>query len=208
MSDLSYLHPQLRPLAVPVSDLTPDPRNARKRDERALEALKESIKSKGFRSTIIVQKNEDGELIIRAGNGRHQAMTELGHSHIPALVFEEGDEDAIAFAIADNRTAELAEWDFDVLSEHLTALEGELEGVGFTADEVDVLLANNSWGDLGLPDDTAVTADEDAESVPGPRHEREPPKIVVTLQDVTCRVALLRRIKEVLAEEFKGKATV
>jgi len=139
MSDqnLDYLHPQLRPLAVRVDSLTPDPRNARRRDQRAIDALKASIRSKGFRSAIVVQKTDDGELIIRAGNGRHQAMVELGYEYIPALVFEEGDEDAIAFAIADNRTAELAEWDFEVLSEHLSYLENnsDLSALGWTDEE-------------------------------------------------------------------------
>ena len=142
-ADLSYLHPQLQPLAVPVASLIPDPANARKRDSRAIEALKSSIESRGFRSIIIVQKNEAGELIIRAGNGRHQAMTELGYSHIPALVFEEGDDEAVAFAIADNRTAELAEWDFEELSKHLSTLGDigvDMNDLGWKDYEVENLL--------------------------------------------------------------------
>lgn len=151
MSDLSYMHPQLRPLAVPVADLVPDPRNARRRDERALSALKASIESNGFRSVIIVQKDASGQHIIRAGNGRHQAVTELGYSHIPALVFEEGDDAAVEFAIADNRTAELAEWDFEVLGKHLEELgkadEFDIEKLGFTDNEIGLLTTENLWED-------------------------------------------------------------
>ena len=204
--DLDYLHPQLRPLAVAVADLTPDPKNARKRDERALRELKASIQSAGFRSVIIAQKDASGALIIRAGNGRHQAMTELGYDYIPALVFEEDDVDAVAFAIADNRTAELAEWDFDILAEHLTAFDdaGTLDGLGFSSDEVSTLLANNEWEDYDLE-----TATETVEADAGEaRHEREGVKLTINVTDVTARVAILKRIKQVLSEEFEGKASL
>lgn len=210
-TNLDYLHPQLRPLAVKVADLTPDPRNARKRDRRALDALKASIESKGFRSTIIVQKNEAGELIIRAGNGRHQAMTELGYEYIPALIFEEGDEDAIAFAIADNRTAELAEWDFEALGEHLGALDdADLPGVGFSKDEVDTLLANNDWGgfDFDEEDDAPRPDPAEAGENNGPKHEQETPKIVIKVVDVTARVELLKAVKALIDSEFEGRAKV
>ncbi len=141
---LSHLHPQLRPLAVPVNSLTPDPLNARKRDEKAMETLKASIKDRGFRSVIIVQRNAKGQAIIRAGNGRHQACKELGITHIPALVFEEGDDEAVAFALADNRTAELAEWDLDNLKINLESLQStdiSLDMLGFKGLDLDSLIS-------------------------------------------------------------------
>lgn len=210
-ADLSYLHPQLRPLAVPMADLIPDPKNARVRPREAIEYLKGSIGERGFRSVLIVQKNAEGKLIIRVGNGRYQAMSELGYQYIPALVFEEGDDDAVKHAIADNRTAELAGWDFAVLGEHLSTFDDvDLATVGFTKDEVSTLLANNDWGGLELddtPDEVSdQTAPEDGEDVGGPKHEREAPKIVVKILDATCRVELLRAIKAIVEEQYKGRA--
>lgn len=159
--NLDYLHPQLRPLAVPVADLTPDPNNARRRDKRAIEALKKSIKQGGFRSTIIVQQNAEGELIIRAGNGRCQAMRELGYEYIPALIYQEGDEEAIAHAIADNRTAELAEWDFKALNENLALLEDSfsLDDLGWTEDERGELNIFTLDGQEDFPE-TATSSEE------------------------------------------------
>jgi len=153
---LSYMHPQLRPLAVPVDSLTPDPKNARKRDRRAVEAIKASIESRGFRSIIVVQKNAAGDLIIRAGNGRYQAAVELGLPMIPALVFEEGDSEAVAYAIADNRTAELAEWDWDNLSAALSGTDVDWGEMHLFEDHELSLLTASDWE----PPEPDLDADE------------------------------------------------
>jgi len=135
-----------------------------------MDALKASIATGGFRSTIVVQKTKLGELVIRAGNGRHQAMKELGYEYIPALVYEEDDKEAIAYAIADNRTAELAEWDFEQLVSLLE--DGAVNTddlVGFEEHEVqnlldaDFSLSTDDTGDDeedGGPTDPNTTLDD------------------------------------------------
>jgi len=136
MGNLSYIHPELRGLAIEVSKLTLDPKNARKHDRRNLDAIKASLVKFGMRQPIVVQRAGDA-LIVRAGNGRLQVAKELGWSHLPAVVFDENDDEAIAYAIADNRTAELAEWDWDVLTEHLLTQQEmgqDLEMLGFDSE--------------------------------------------------------------------------
>ena len=63
-----------------------------------------------------------------------------------------GDEEAASLSIALNRTAELAEWDFEKLAETLPKIKNH-EVVGFSADELNALLANAGWE--GFDDSTA-----------------------------------------------------
>ena len=65
--DLSYIHPDLRALAVPLDTLTPDPRNARKHSATNLEAIRVSLVRWGMREPIVVQRGSNGSMII--GNG-------------------------------------------------------------------------------------------------------------------------------------------
>jgi hypothetical protein len=130
---LSKIIKQLQNLAVPIDSLTPDPANARRHPERNIAAIVASLKRFGQRTPIVVQ--EEG-LIVRAGNGRLAAAEQLGWTEIAAVIVPEGDVEATAFAIADNRTAELAIWDSPALEALLGALADDLEGTGFTDDDL------------------------------------------------------------------------
>ncbi len=143
--DLSYIHPTLRPMAVPIADLTFDPKNARKHDSRNLEAIKASLKKFGMRQPIVVQ-SKAGEMVVRAGNGRLAVAKQLGWTHLPATIYDESDDEAIAYALADNRTAELAEWDFENLAGALTDLQDnfDLNGFGWSDDELSFLLSDDA----------------------------------------------------------------
>jgi len=203
-NDLSYIHESLKHLAIPVADLTPDPKNARKHDRRNLDAIKASLEKFGMRQPIIVQKQG---MIVRAGNGRLQVAQELGWSHLPALVVDESEAEAVAFAIADNRTAELAEWDWEVLKENLQLLQdGSLETplVGFSEDEVAVLFTNNDWE--GLTDAELERPSEEGGSTA--KHEQNEVVISVKVTDPTARVDLLKALKRLVADEFQGRAVV
>jgi site-specific DNA-methyltransferase (adenine-specific) len=112
----------LRSLAFPLNELVADPRNARTHDERNLRAIEHSLRAFGWRSVIVAHK---ATRQILAGNARAVAATRLGWTHAP-VVFVDGDRaSSISFAIADNRTAELAEWDETVLRELLAELDGD-----------------------------------------------------------------------------------
>lgn len=129
----------LRHLAVPVDSLVLDPANARKHDKRNIEAIKGSLRRFGQRSPIVVQRNG---MIVRAGNGRVEAARELGWTEIAAVVVDEDNLSATQFAIADNRTAELATWDDDILAELLGQMdEHDLPDMGFDAADLQRLLS-------------------------------------------------------------------
>lgn len=132
-----------------VTDLTFDPHNARKHPEQNLSALRASLKEFGQRKPIVI----DSAGVVVAGNGTLQAAIELGWSTIEAVeVPADWDERKIAaFALADNRTAELAQWDARELLDQLEQLEDfDMNAFGFDA-----------WQ---KPEDTSATDGEPIES--------------------------------------------
>jgi hypothetical protein len=81
--------------------------------------------------------------IVRAGNGTLEAARRLGWDTVAVVETELNGVEATAYAIADNRTAELAEWDDDVLAATLNSLaieDGLLDAAGFDEDELEKLL--------------------------------------------------------------------
>jgi hypothetical protein len=122
----------LRIETVSINSLTLDPSNARKHDSKNLKAIASSLEKFGLRTPIVVTPDS----IVVAGNGRLEAAKSLGWTEIVVARTPIGwTWDQIkAFAIADNRTAELAEWDDKILAEQLLELDAhgwELEEIGF-----------------------------------------------------------------------------
>ena len=113
---------QLQPLAFRVGDLTPDPKNARRHPHRNLEAIKASLQIYGQRKPLVVRR--DG-FVVEAGNGTLAAAKALGWTHVAAVLVDDDPLTATGYAIADNRTAELAEWDEQALSALLADLQAE-----------------------------------------------------------------------------------
>src|SRR5262245_26359492 len=106
--DLSHIVKALRPLAVPCAGLVLDPANARLHSEANLDAIRGSLAVYGQRKPIVVRRA--GRVVI-AGNGTLEALRSLGKTHVAAVLVDDDAATAAGFAIADNRTAELAEWD-------------------------------------------------------------------------------------------------
>jgi site-specific DNA-methyltransferase (adenine-specific) len=108
-----------------IADLTPDPKNARQHDAKNLKAIEGSLTQFGQRKPIVI--TEAG--VIVAGNGTVTAAKSLGWETIEAVrVPADWTQDQVkAFALADNRTAELAAWQPEVLASQLI----ELEAAGF-----------------------------------------------------------------------------
>jgi len=123
--DLSYIAEPLRPLVVPIDSLHLDPANARKHSGENLAAIGGSLAQFTQVKPVVVQ--QQGR-IVRAGNGTWQTMKREGREYIAAVVMPWDDLQAAAFGIADNRTAELAEWDEEVLAELLQSFPSDLEG--------------------------------------------------------------------------------
>ncbi len=119
---------------VALGSISPDPANTRKHSRRNLDAIKASLRRFGQQKPIVV----DAKGIVLAGNGTLAAATELGWSEIQIVRTALAGVDATAFGIADNRSAELAEWD-EKLGDVLAALKAEdfpLPEIGF--DEADL----------------------------------------------------------------------
>jgi DNA modification methylase len=111
-----------------LADITPYERNPRKNDE-AVKYVAESIKQFGFKVPIVIDK--DG--IIVAGHTRYKAAKKLNLGEVPCIVADDlTDEQVKAFRLADNKVAEKAEWDFDLLDIELDdILEIDMESLGF-----------------------------------------------------------------------------
>lgn len=122
---------------VPIARLHANPANPRKNDE-AVPHVAASLKRFGWRQPLVART--DGELI--AGHTRLKAAVELGFKEVPVAWFDGSAIEAAAYGIADNRTAEYAEWDDAALAELLVELRAEdaLDGVGFSEADVDALL--------------------------------------------------------------------
>lgn len=127
---------------VPLTDLTPDPQNVRTHDAKNLEAIKNSLNAFGQRKPIVTAKGNDGSLVVIAGNGTLEAAKALGWTTIEiAEVPDDWDADkARAYAIADNRSAELADWDQTALTSALLDLDAvgwDMKTLGFDPSTLD-----------------------------------------------------------------------
>lgn len=120
--------------AVSVSELKDYENNPRK-NKKAVAAVAESIRQFGFKNPIIIDKNG----VIIAGHTRKAAAQKLGLETVPCIVADDlTPEQAAAFRLADNKTGELAEWDFDKLAEEVKALADfsvDLSAFGFDLSE-------------------------------------------------------------------------
>jgi ParB-like chromosome segregation protein Spo0J len=156
---------QLHNLLVPISSLHEDPDNARAHDERNTRSIAESYSTFGQQKPIIC----DALGRVIAGNGQLEAARDmLGWTHIACIRFDDEDEaKQMAFALADNKTAELATWNFSNLSETLAQLQNDqelLDATGFAEFEIEPLLAAD-WspttqdGSSGEGDDGNAQAD-------------------------------------------------
>lgn len=125
---------------VPIESLTLDPKNARKHPDRNLDAVKSSLESFGQQKPIVV--TEEG--LVIAGNGTLEAARALGWKKIAVVRTKLDEMKAAAYALADNRTSELAEWDWGVLGDtmrELQELDVDLGSLGWSEDEIENLLA-------------------------------------------------------------------
>lgn len=101
-----------------LSDIRPYEKNPRKNDE-AVKYVAESIKQFGFKVPIVIDSNG----VIVAGHTRYKAAKKLNLKEVPCIVADDLTEEQVkAFRLADNKVAEKAEWDFELLSDELDDL--------------------------------------------------------------------------------------
>ena len=115
-----------------INDLKPYEKNPRKNDE-AVKYVAESIKQFGFKVPIVIDKDH----VIVAGHTRWKAAKKLGLSEVPCIIADDLTEEQIkAFRLADNKVAEKAEWDFELLAEELDDLfDFDMSVFGFEDEE-------------------------------------------------------------------------
>ena len=156
----------MKPKKVKIGDLVLDPANARKHSPRNIKAIAASLQRFGQQKPIVVDKSN----VVRAGNGQLQAAIELGWDEIEVVVTSLTGAEAAAYAIADNRTAELAEWDDPVLKATLEALADEdralLDACGYTEEELDALVTGEE-----VADGDGTTGEITEDEVPEPPAE-------------------------------------
>jgi DNA modification methylase len=128
-----------------TNSISPNPRNARTHSEKQISQIAASIREFGFVGAIIV--NRDG--MILAGHGRYMAAKLLNLKSVPTITLDYlTKEQQRAYILADNRIAEKAGWDSDILKielEELTTLDltFDIDITGFETAEID-LLADDS----------------------------------------------------------------
>ena len=142
-----------------INRVKPYENNPRINDD-AVDAVAASIREFGFRQPIVV----DTEGVIIVGHTRYKAALKLGMEKVPVHVAKDLYPEQIrAYRIADNKTAELAEWNYDLLPIELSQL-GEagfdLQLLGFDADELAQLLDPGVKDGLTDPDDVPEPPDE------------------------------------------------
>jgi ParB-like chromosome segregation protein Spo0J len=126
----------LKALYVAIDSIFIDPSNAMTHDEANLSAIKGSLARFGQQKPIVVDKNN----VVRAGNGTLQAAKALGWDKIWVAKSALEGAEMTAYALADNRTAQLAKWDDEVLGKTLQSLreiDFPLTEIGFDTSSLD-----------------------------------------------------------------------
>lgn len=155
-----------------IDRVRPYPNNPRK-NKKAVAAVAKSIREFGFKVPIVV----DTEGVIITGHTRREAAISLGMKTVPVIVADDLTEQQVkAFRLADNKVAEIAEWDDDALQEELASLDAAALGIDMS--------------DLGFSIDDAPTADDFSEDFSLPDGQRP--------EMCTCTFTLHYRQKELI----------
>lgn len=144
---------ELAPLAIPIGNVTPHPRNVRQGD---VGAISESLRHHGQYRPIVVHKSTGH---ILAGNHTYKAAKSLGWKQIAATYIDCDDDQALRILLVDNRANDLANYDDSALADILKQLmdsEQQLNGTGFDPDDLQQLLE-----DLGAEQLPTIMGDPD-----------------------------------------------
>jgi DNA modification methylase len=137
MTDLQY---------IPVNTLTPNERNARTHSSKQIRQIAQSIKTFGFLVPLVIDENR----MILAGHGRYAAAKSLGITDVPVVqVRDLSAAKKRALALADNKIAENAGWDREILAIELPELaellvpeDLDISITGFAPVEIDQLVSD------------------------------------------------------------------
>ncbi len=175
---------------IKLSALTPYERNTRKHTEADVATTRASIEKFGFNDPIGVWGKKN---VIVEGHGRYLALKEMGYTGlVPCIRLDRlSDEQRRAYAIAHNRTAEMSEWDFDMLDEERADLEENFD-IDFT--------------DIGFPEVSDVADGEGEGFVDDFGDEqvlqnKELDKSVITIEVPRDKLPLIRGYRNKFGDE-------
>ena len=119
---------------IKIEKLKPYEKNARKHQKADVDTIKASIKEFGMCDPIGIWGEKN---IIVEGHGRLMALKELGYEEVPCIRLDFlSDEQRRAYALAHNKTAEMSDWDFDLLDSELdNILDIDMTEFGFDIEE-------------------------------------------------------------------------
>jgi hypothetical protein len=133
---------------IDLSELIPDPKNARSHPDENKKAIESSLQRFGAARSIVIDK--DG--VVRAGSGTLEAASKAGISKVRVIESDGteivavmrsdwSEEECVGYGIADNRTAELAVWEIENLKDLICDLEDvSISDIGFTEESLSVVL--------------------------------------------------------------------
>jgi DNA modification methylase len=174
---VDHIAAELRSLARPVAGLREDSKNARVHGDENLTAIEASLRAHGQRKPIVVK---DG--VVLAGNGTLRAARKLGWPTLACVEYEGPEALARAYAIADNRSAEQATWDPELLALALQEADGAglLDATSFDRSAADEVLgaALAAGGALEGEDPGAEEPPENPVSVLGELYELGPHRLL------------------------------
>ena len=117
---------------VKLEDLKPYEKNAKTHPQKQISILAKNIEKFGFTTPVLIDKDNN----IIAGHGRLEALKKLKRTEAPCVVMEDlTDEEVKALRLADNKIAEMGEWDMKLATEELKGLDDDLlDLTGFDKD--------------------------------------------------------------------------
>ena len=164
-----------------LSHLKPNPRNARTHSRRQIRQIADSIAAFGFNNPVLI----DGDGGVIAGHGRVEAAKLLGISEVPTVCLAHmNEEQKRAFVLADNRLAEKAGWDKEILAVEFETLfemapELDLTVTGFELAEIDLIIGDKAAaGEPDVLDEVSPPASQSSRGHPAwrPLAARRPPR--------------------------------
>ena len=139
---LGHIGEALRGMAVPIVTLTGDEHNARRHSRRNLDAIRASLERFGQQVPLVFTVRDRKKVVVK-GNGLLIAARQLGWRYLAAVRSTLTARELRAYAIADNRTSDLSDFDAELLAAQLQELEEtdfDIEAAGFTDAELQDLV--------------------------------------------------------------------
>lgn len=164
---------------VPLSALKAMKGNPR-RNDAAIPKIAQSIERFGWTNPVLARRQDK---VIVAGHTRVEAAKRIGLKTVPVIWLDLSPSDAKLYALADNRLAEIAEWDNDglaIILRELQAEDADLASAGFDDDEVSRILGEvdaDRLADVEEAEDAVTEPPKKPESIAGEVYELGPHRL-------------------------------